>query len=130
MMPGMNGFELCTRIRNNPETADIPVIFTTAVSDTESIIKGFNTGAVDYVTKPFIPDELLARVRTHLEEVKAKQQTLDYLSKIEEHNREISNSILYANSIQNAVLKTTINRKNLPAHFILSESKNRVRPAI
>ncbi|OQY59647.1 MAG: hypothetical protein B6245_05585 [Desulfobacteraceae bacterium 4572_88] len=67
MMPEMDGFEICEKLKASPETSDIPVIFLTAKSDNESTIKGFEAGAVDYVTKPFNEKELLARVRTHLE---------------------------------------------------------------
>ncbi len=66
MMPGMDGYTVCGRLKDNPLTADIPVIFLTAMNDTESIVKGFDLGAVDYLTKPFQAAELLARVRTHL----------------------------------------------------------------
>ncbi|MBT3604158.1 MAG: response regulator [Candidatus Latescibacteria bacterium] len=66
MMPEMDGFEACTHLKQNPETVDIPVIFLTAKIETEDIVKGFELGAVDYVTKPFNPTELLVRVRTHL----------------------------------------------------------------
>lgn len=65
-MPEMDGFETCQRIKANPNTANIPIIFITATSDTESIVKGFSLGAVDYLTKPFRETELLARVQTHL----------------------------------------------------------------
>ena len=125
MMPGMNGFEVCLKLKSNPDTTEIPVIFITAVSDTESIIKGFSNGAVDYITKPFIQDELLARVKTHLKAVKSKQQILNYLSKIEEHNKDISNSIVYARNIQNAVLNSIdVNPHYLPVHFILNIPKD------
>ena len=65
-MPEMDGFETCRHIKENPDTANIPIIFITALSDTESIVKGFSLGAVDYLTKPFREAELLARVQTHL----------------------------------------------------------------
>ena len=65
-MPEMDGFETCQAIKANPDTADIPIIFITALSDTESIVKGFSLGAVDYLTKPLREAELLARVHTHL----------------------------------------------------------------
>lgn len=65
-MPEMDGFETCEKIKANPITADIPIIFITALSDAESIVKGFSLGAVDYITKPFKEKELLARVQTHL----------------------------------------------------------------
>ncbi len=67
MMPQMDGLEVCEELKKDPETRDIPIIFLTAKTDTEDIVKGFEKGAVDYVTKPFNGAELLARVRTHLE---------------------------------------------------------------
>lgn len=66
MMPEMSGFEVCEQLKKNPGTRDIPVIFFTAKTDIESVVRGFELGAVDYVTKPFNRKELLARVRTHL----------------------------------------------------------------
>ncbi len=66
MMPEMDGFEVCSRIKQNPETEDIAVIFITAKTDIQSIIQGFELGAVDYLTKPFNKNELIARVKTHL----------------------------------------------------------------
>lgn len=66
MMPVMDGFEVCHRLKSAKETKNIPVIFLSAKSETEDIIKGFELGAIDYITKPFIGSELLARVKTHL----------------------------------------------------------------
>jgi putative two-component system response regulator len=66
MMPGMNGFEVCSRLKADPETVDIPIIFITAVDDVSRKIKGFELGAVDYITKPFLAEEVRERVRTHL----------------------------------------------------------------
>lgn len=65
-MPEMDGFETCRQIKNNPDTAHLPIIFITALSDVDSIAKGFSLGAVDYICKPFQEGELLARVKTHL----------------------------------------------------------------
>lgn len=66
-MPVMDGFEVCRQIKANAATANIPIIFITARSDTQSILHGFEMGAVDYISKPFQEAELLARVRTHLQ---------------------------------------------------------------
>jgi len=66
MMPGLDGFETCQRLKANPHTADIPVIFMTALTKTLDKVKGFHVGALDYVTKPIQHEEVLARVRTHL----------------------------------------------------------------
>ena len=66
IMPGLDGFETCRRLKATADTSDIPVIFMTALSDTADKMRGFEVGAVDYVTKPFQHGELLARVTTHL----------------------------------------------------------------
>src|SRR6185369_14412205 len=67
MMPDMDGLEVCRRLKADPLTQAIPVIFLTASNEMEHLVKGFGIGAVDYITKPFNPPELLARVLTHLE---------------------------------------------------------------
>ncbi|MEH2127368.1 sensor histidine kinase [Nostoc sp.] len=66
-MPGIDGFETCRRLKDNPVTQNIPIIFTTALADTESKTKGFSLGAVDYIPKPFAQEEVIARVRVHLQ---------------------------------------------------------------
>ena len=66
MMPAMDGYEVCRRLKENPKTADVPIIFITARSDIEDEQRGFDLGAVDYITKPISPPILAARVRTHL----------------------------------------------------------------
>lgn len=66
MMPDMDGFEVCRRIKENPETAEIPVLYITALSDSSDRLRGFETGAVDYITKPFNSSEVKARIDTHL----------------------------------------------------------------
>jgi len=66
MMPGMDGFATCQRLKADEKTSDIPVIFMTALAGEEDKVKGFRVGAVDYVTKPLHHDEVLARITTHL----------------------------------------------------------------
>jgi len=66
MMPDMNGYEVCTQLKNNPRTKDIPIIFLTSKSDEDSIEKAYEIGGIDYVTKPFKPKELLAKVKREL----------------------------------------------------------------
>ncbi|MDM8526605.1 response regulator [Anaerolineales bacterium HSG24] len=66
MMPGIDGYETCRRLKADSRTKDIPIIFVTALSETEDKIKGFQSGAVDYVTKPFHQEEVMARINTHL----------------------------------------------------------------
>ena len=74
MMPEMDGYEVCRELKSQKLTAHIPVIFLTAKIETEDIVKGFETGAVDYVTKPFKSAELLARVKTHIELKRAREE--------------------------------------------------------
>ncbi|HET7833259.1 MAG TPA: HD domain-containing phosphohydrolase [Gallionella sp.] len=66
-MPEMDGFEVCRRLKSHSATSDVPVIFVSSLSETEEKVQGFKLGAVDFVTKPYQREELLARVHTHLE---------------------------------------------------------------
>jgi signal transduction histidine kinase len=82
MMPGIDGFETCRQLKRHQHSADIPVIFMTALVDTPNKLKGFELGAVDYITKPFDHEEVLARVSTHL--------TIDRLQKaLHKQNQEL-----------------------------------------
>jgi len=73
VMPQMDGFETCRRIKMESGLAHVPVIFMTGLTETENVVKGFDAGGVDYVTKPVVPDELLARIRTHLKNSRMTQ---------------------------------------------------------
>ncbi len=73
LMPGMDGFETCRRIKRNKLLWHVPVIFMTGLTETEDIVKAFDAGGVDYVTKPIVPDELLARIRVHLANARMAQ---------------------------------------------------------
>lgn len=73
MMPGLNGFEVCQQLKAMPATAEIPVIFVTAMSDVEDEIKGFDVGAVDYIQKPVSAPIVLRRVQTHLSLVRVQE---------------------------------------------------------
>ncbi len=73
MMPGIDGYEVCTQIKKDPSLKEIPIIFLTAKSDIDSIKKGFQVGGADYITKPFHADELLSRVKNQLELYRSKQ---------------------------------------------------------
>ncbi|MBP7562941.1 MAG: response regulator [Candidatus Cloacimonetes bacterium] len=66
MMPDINGYDVCRQLKSDNETKEIPVIFLTAKTQSDDIVKGFEVGAVDYLTKPFNKYELFARVKTHL----------------------------------------------------------------
>jgi len=79
LMPGMDGVEVCRRIRQNPDWQDIPIIFLSAADDKGLIVRALEAGGVDYVTKPFDPAEMLSRVRTHLA-LKAARDRLKQLA--------------------------------------------------
>jgi putative two-component system response regulator len=84
----MNGFEVCRKIKLNPQTYDIPIIFLTAKVDVDSIEKGFSLGAVDYISKPFHASELLARANTHIQLYRSKQL-------LQRHNIALETKIQY-----------------------------------
>ncbi len=92
IMPGINGFETCYQLKNNPQTKDIPIIFITIKSDIFYKIKGFELGAVDYITIPFNEKEVLARIKTHLTvrklQKKLKKQN-DQLMQLNQEKNEL-----------------------------------------
>jgi two-component system sensor histidine kinase/response regulator len=91
MMPGIDGFETCQQLKANVDTAKIPIIFMTALSETVDKVRGFSLGAVDYVTKPFEHEEVLVRIRTHLMLAKQRQtielQNIELQTEIAERKR-------------------------------------------
>ncbi len=95
IMPEMDGFELCRRLKNTETTREIPVIFLTAKTGSEEIVKGFRSGGVDYVTKPFNRTELLARVRTHLELKRSKTELKEKSEKLKK--MDMAKSRFFAN---------------------------------
>jgi two-component system sensor histidine kinase/response regulator len=96
LMPGMDGYEVCTQLKQDDKSSDIPIIFLTAKTDPGSIVKGFKLGAVDYLGKPFNADELLARVKTQLQIRKQTKKLEEYNSvleeKVKERTRELETS--------------------------------------
>ncbi len=97
MMPGINGFETCDRLKLNPATCEIPIIFMTALTDTVDKVKGLSLGAVDYITKPFHTEEVLARVNVHLkmrglnQELAAQKNDLE--KRVEERTQELKTAL-------------------------------------
>lgn len=96
-MPGIDGFETCRRFKANPITAAIPIIFMTALSETVNKVKGFNLGAVDYITKPFEEQEVLARVRLHL-------QLYQYSSILSQQNQQLTEAIAQLQTAQKQII--------------------------
>ncbi|MEQ9825655.1 MAG: response regulator [Puniceicoccaceae bacterium] len=87
MMPEMDGIETCSKLKANPETSDIPIIFITAKSAKEDVLQGLDTGAVDYITKPLELDETMARIQTQLRVQEMHRQNLDLSNRLAEMRR-------------------------------------------
>jgi putative two-component system response regulator len=98
MMPEMSGFEVCEKLKNNPTSQNIPIIFLTAKTDTEDIVKAFNLGAVDYISKPFNYAELLSRIKTHTQ-LKLLQNNLEWA--VADRTKKLHNALDELNIIHN-----------------------------
>ncbi|MDP2771343.1 MAG: response regulator [Giesbergeria sp.] len=97
-MPGMDGYEVCRRLKADPATRDVPVIFVSAVTETDEKVRGFEIGAVDFVSKPYQRDELMARVRTHLELHRLRDHLEDLVEertvKLKQSEQQLRTSLL------------------------------------
>ncbi len=97
MMPGIDGFETCNQLKENPATYGIPIVFMTALSDTVDKVKGLSLGAVDYITKPFQTEEVLARVNIHLKihflNEQLAQQKNDLEIRVEQRTEELQTTL-------------------------------------
>jgi len=93
MMPDMDGFEVCRRLKADPETAGMAVIFLSALDDTSDKVRGLELGAVDYVTKPFHPDEVAARVETHCKILRLERELANRNRQLELVRDRILNSM-------------------------------------
>lgn len=89
MLPDIDGFEICERLKKNPATSQIPVIFITAANNLENKIRGFDLGAVDYITKPFKDVEVIARVRTHIQLKKAKDKQDQLIGQLQDALKQV-----------------------------------------
>jgi two-component system NtrC family sensor kinase len=98
-MPGMNGYEVCEQLKANEKTRDIPVIFISALSETLDKVKAFFVGGVDYVTKPFQTEEVLARVKTHLQLHQLQQQ-------LTAQNEELHNTLEKLQTTQQELIQS------------------------
>ena len=96
-MPGMDGYEVCLRLKANAALRDIPVLFISALGESEDKVKAFDAGGVDYITKPFQHEEVLARVKTHLElrqcRLSLQQALVLQISRRMESLQKISNAV-------------------------------------
>ncbi len=120
MMPGMNGFETCKILKEKKATRDIPVIFMTALSEAEDKVIGFNLGGVDYITKPFQHEEVLARVSTHLTlrnlQISLEEANINLEQRVRERTEELSVALTELEK-----LKTRLEKEN---KYLQEEIKN------
>lgn len=114
MMPEIDGFEVCEKLKEEPDTRDIPIIFVTSKSDSEGIVKGFELGAADFVTRPFNRPELMARIKTHI----SLKRSRDKVIELERKNSILAMGITTNHEINQPL---TVLTGNL---FLLKESIN------
>ena len=100
--PGMNGYEVCEHLKAGAQTCDVPIIFISALGATQDKVRAFTVGGVDYVTKPFQVEEVLARVETHLALRKLQKQ-------LQDANRKMAQELALAGEVQTSFLP-----QNLP----------------
>ena len=112
-MPGMNGFEVCHRLKEQEESREIPVIFLSGLKGIEEKVKGFGLGAVDFISKPFQREELLARVHTHLELSRLRNRLETEVAQKKAELSKAAEAIIGERDFSNAILN------NLPGIFYL-----------
>ncbi len=103
VMPDIDGYEVCKRLKSNPATANTPVIFLTVKDDADSIANGFEAGSVDYVIKPFNTTELLARVKTHLALRQFGRELESKNSELELKNSELTQALEEIKTLQGII---------------------------
>ena len=121
-IPGIDGFEICRRIKALPHAAQIPIIFMTALDDTTSKVEGFALGAVDYITKPFHTEEVLARVKTHHEIYQLRRQ-------LEQQNQQLQTEVTARQNAEQSLslLNQTLEARVEERTAELRESEQRFR---
>jgi diguanylate cyclase (GGDEF)-like protein len=89
LMPGIDGITVCKQLKSNAKTANIPIIFITAVSEAQSVVLGFEAGGQDYITKPFYAPELCARIKVHLDLKKSREMLISYAEELAMKNEQL-----------------------------------------
>ena len=138
VMPGIDGFEVCKQLQKYPGTKDVPIIFLTALSNIEQTKQGFELGAVDYITKPFSRDELLARVKTQIELKRNREVLIETIDSIEiatdiknesviMETAKIFTNLNSINALGDSLLKTNLNpeQKNISKNILEKCSKTK-----
>ena len=121
-MPRMDGYEVCRILKSNPVSQEIPIIFLTAKDEHQDIVKGFQVGAVDYISKPFNTSELISRVRTHLELIRKSKELKQLNQKLEDKVTERTSQLTELNE------NLTLANQNLSKAYLelskLDKAKN------
>lgn len=125
-MPGIDGYEVCRRIKSNPETSGIPIIFLSALQDKSSLLKGFELGATDYINKPYLAEEVLARVHTHIE---LQLLRVDLEAKLKARTQNLETEILERKEIEHELRLSQTKLQNLSTHLEDVREKERARLA-
>jgi len=122
LMPGISGFETCRRLKADASLQDIPVIFMTSLAETQDKIKGFQVGAVDYITKPFQYEEVLARITTHLQ----LRELTEFLEvKVRERTEELSTANRQLHNVNEQLTREIAERKRVETSLRASEERFR-----
>ncbi|MEZ5439357.1 MAG: hybrid sensor histidine kinase/response regulator [Lysobacteraceae bacterium] len=117
-MPNMDGFEVLARLKGNPDWEDIPVVFLTAANEREHLLRAFEGGAVDYIVKPFVAEELVARVRTHAELKRSRDQLYEAIREREDL------ATIVAHDLKNPLFNISLNA-NLLASDLADEGQRK-----
>lgn len=127
LMPGLSGFEVCQRLKQEPSTQDIPVIFVTAKDETEDVLEGFRLGGVDYITKPFAEEEVLVRVQTHLKINRLTKQLLKKNTELEKANEQLRQEIKKREQAEQARNQSEAARQKADEHLNIMKTQEAER---
>ncbi|MFO0173535.1 MAG: response regulator, partial [Aphanizomenon sp.] len=125
ILPDISGFEVCEQLQADPLTQGIPIIFMTALADTVDKVKGLSLGAVDYITKPFQKEELLARVRTHLhlkKLIRSLETQNQELRQLTQRNEDLENRVAERTAALKQSLEKEKELNQLKSRFIAMAS--------
>jgi DNA-binding response OmpR family regulator len=111
MMPVMNGYEVCEKVRGNKKNRNVPIIFLSALDDVSDKLKGFQVGGIDYITKPFMAEEVLARVRAHLSIKRMQEELTEQNTRLQEMNEELQRALKEVKMLQGILPICTTCRK-------------------
>ena len=127
LMPGLSGFEVCQRLKQEPSTQDIPVIFVTAKDETEDVLEGFRLGGVDYITKPISEEEVLVRVQTHLKINQLTKQLLKKNTALEKANEQLRQEIKKREQAEQGLNQAETARQKADEHLNMIKTQEAER---